>query len=335
MTRTQLHSALFAISTMALALAMNGAAQAADPTPKWCSGVKIVAINGGWNSPGDSYSQVVANGFRQAEADLGPTVTYNFLNWDPNLALTSLRDAIKDKADGIVFVGFANEEATRPLIDKAFAQGTIVTMATHPLPEAQKQYVSQGMGYVGAETQSAGFALGTETARRAGIKAGDSVFVWGFARSSHTQGVIAAMDKVGAKVIFKEVNPAVISGYATASEQLADVLQADPGVKAVVTEHWYLTSVVGTNAMLTNLNPGQVYFAGVDVDFPESVQSMKDGYLNLAQDQQPYLQGYLPILNICLTKKFGFAGLNVDTSGAFIDPTNVDAVAPLVEKQIR
>ena len=51
MTRTQLHSALFAISTMALAIAMNGAAQAADPTPKWCSGVKIVAINGGWNRP--------------------------------------------------------------------------------------------------------------------------------------------------------------------------------------------------------------------------------------------------------------------------------------------
>ena len=36
-------------------------------------------------------------------------------------------------------------------------------------------------------------------------------------------------------------------------------------------------------------------------------------------DQQPYLQGYLPILNICLTKKYGFSGLDVNTAGAFVD----------------
>jgi len=53
------------------------------------------------------------------------------------------------------------------------------------------------------------------------------------------------------------------------------------------------------------------------------------------QDHQPFLQGYLPILNICLTKRFGFAGMNVDTSGVFIDQTNVDAVAPLIEKMVR
>jgi hypothetical protein len=75
--------------------------------------------------------------------------------------------------------------------------------------------------------------------------------------------------------------------------------------------------------------------AAGDVDYPNSVRAMKDGYLNLALDEQPYLQGYLPILNICLTKKFGFSGLNVDTAGAFIDSATVDSVAPLVEKGIR
>jgi simple sugar transport system substrate-binding protein len=52
-------------------------------------------------------------------------------------------------------------------------------------------------------------------------------------------------------------------------------------------------------------------------------------------DQQPYLQGYLPILNICLTKKFGFSGLDVNTAGAFVDPNNVDAIAPLAAQEIR
>ncbi len=52
-------------------------------------------------------------------------------------------------------------------------------------------------------------------------------------------------------------------------------------------------------------------------------------------DQQPFLQGYLPILNICLTKKFGFSGLDINTAGAFVDKDNVDKVAALAAKAIR
>jgi simple sugar transport system substrate-binding protein len=62
---------------------------------------------------------------------------------------------------------------------------------------------------------------------------------------------------------------------------------------------------------------------------------MQDGYLNLSIDQQPYLQGYLPILQICLTKKFGFSGLTVNTSGGFLDKDNLATVAPLAIKEIR
>ena len=41
------------------------------------------------------------------------------------------------------------------------------------------------------------------------------------------------------------------------------------------------------------------------------------------------------MLNICLTKKFGFSGLDINTAGAFVDSTNVDAVAPLAAQEIR
>jgi len=49
---------------------------------------------------------------------------------------------------------------------------------------------------------------------------------------------------------------------------------------------------------------------------PLTVQGIKDGYVSLILDEQPYLQGYLPILNICLSKKFGFSGLDFNTLGA-------------------
>jgi simple sugar transport system substrate-binding protein len=141
------------------------------------------------------------------------------------------------------------------------------------------------------------------------------------------------MDKVGARVIFREIPPTSDAG--TRSRQLAEVTTANPDVKAVVTDDWYMTASVGLYAVIASLKPGQVYSVGEDIDYPNSVRAMKDGYLNLALDEQPYLQGYLPILNICLTKKFGFSGLNVDTAGAFIDSATVDSVAPLVEKGIR
>ena len=83
-----------------------------------------------------------------------------------------------------------------------------------------------------------------------------------------------------------------------------------------------------------SLTPGQVYFAGFDMS-PNTAQAVKEGFQNLVIDQQPFLQGYIPILNICLTKKFGFSGLDIKTAGAFVDSTNVDAVAPLAAVEIR
>jgi len=68
---------------------------------------------------------------------------------------------------------------------------------------------------------------------------------------------------------------------------------------------------------------------------PATAKAVKEGYQELVIDQQPYLQGYLPILNICLTKKFGFSGLDINTAGAFVDPNNVDAIAPLAAQEIR
>ena len=68
---------------------------------------------------------------------------------------------------------------------------------------------------------------------------------------------------------------------------------------------------------------------------PKALTALKDGYLDLIVDEQPYLNGYLPIRNICLTKKFGFSGLHVNRGVIFVDSSDVDAIAPLVDRIIR
>ena len=326
-----------AAGAAALVLGFVTSAQATDPVAKWCSGVKIAAFPGG--PQGGVFANNVYNGYRQAELDLGPTVTYYFSNWDPNTMLTQLQQALATKVDGVAFMGHPGDAATDPQIDKAYAQGTIFTTSNTALPDAEAKYASQGMGYVGAPNHAAGYALGAEAAKRAGLKAGDSAFVWGLKaaggdRGQRTVGVIEALEKAGAKVIYQEIDAATNSDPNAGTATFVGVIKANPGIKLVVTDHGALTANVGVYGRAASLKPGQVFFAGFDMS-PNTAKAIKDGYQDLVIDQQPYLQGYLPILNICLTKKFGFSGLDVNTAGAFVDPKNVDTIAPLAAVEIR
>ena len=38
---------------------------------------------------------------------------------------------------------------------------------------------------------------------------------------------------------------------------------------------------------------------------PATIAAIQGGWTDLVIDQQPWLQGYLPILHICLTKVYG------------------------------
>jgi len=337
MTDRRMQFALLAATALGAALGGVDAAYAVDPVAKWCSGVKIAAFPGG--PQGGVFANNVYNGYRQAELDLGPTVTYYFSDWDPHKMLDQLQQAIATKVDGIAFMGHPGDDATDPLIDKAYAAGIIFTTANTALPTGEAKYSSQGLGYVGAPNHAAGYALGAEAAKRAGIKAGDEAFVWGLKgqggdRGSRTVGVIEAIEKAGGKVIYQEIDKATDADPNAGTATFVGVIKANPGIKLVVTDHGALTSNVGVYARAASLKPGQVFFAGFDMS-PNTAKAIKDGYQDLVIDQQPYLQGYLPILNICLTKKFGFSGLDVNTAGAFVDPKNVDTVAPLAAIEIR
>ena len=127
MGKTLKRNFLFTAATVALICGAVSSAYALDPTAKWCAGVKIAAFPGG--PQGGVFANNVYNGYRQAELDLGPSVTYYFSNWDPNLMITQLQQAIATKVDGIAFMGHPGDAATDPQIDKAFAQGIVFTTA--------------------------------------------------------------------------------------------------------------------------------------------------------------------------------------------------------------
>ena len=52
-------------------------------------------------------------------------------------------------------------------------------------------------------------------------------------------------------------------------------------------------------------------------------------------DQQPFLEGYLPILSLCETIVYGLAPINADTGAGFVTPENYKAVADLSKEGLR
>ena len=337
MNGTLMRRAFVGAAALALSIAATGAALATDPVAKWCGDVKIAAFPGG--PQGGVFANNVYNGYKQAELDLGPKVTYYFSNWDPPTMISQLQQAIATKVDGIAFMGHPGDDAADPLIDKAEAAGIIVTSTNTALPKAEAKYAPDGFGYVGAPNYSAGFNLGAEAAKRAKLASGDEALVWGLKgqggdRAQRTIGAIDALTKAGVKVIYQEIDSATNADPNAGTATFVGLMRANPGIKLVITDHGGLTSNVGVYAKAASLKPGQVFFAGFDMS-PNTAQAVKSGYQNLVIDQQPYLQGYLPILNICLTKKYGFSGLDINTAGAFVDSNNVDKIAPLAAKEIR
>ena len=80
--------------------------------------------------------------------------------------------------------------------------------------------------------------------------------------------------------------------------------------------------------------PGEVYNIGFDTS-PAVIDAFDKGYVQLTSDQQPFLQGYLPILSLCLTKIYGFGPMFNDTGAGFVDTNNYKNVAEWAIKGYR
>lgn len=312
----------------------EGPAPAAED--KWCSGTKIVFFPGG--SPGGPFATVVYNGAVAAAADLGADMETVWSDWNPEKMVTQFSEAVATKPDGIAIMGHPGDDAYEPLVDEAEAQGIIVTSSNTQLARLQARYASNGFGYVGAILYEAGWALGKEAVARGGLQAGDKAFVWGLlaqaGRGERTQGVVDALEDSGLEVVYQEIDDATNADAAAGVPTFVGLMSANPDIKLVVTDHGALTATLETYLTSAGLGPDDVYAVGFDLS-SATVEAIRGGWTDLVIDQQQWLQGYLSVLQICLTHNYAFTGLQIDTGAGFAHKDNVELLADLVEQQIR
>jgi simple sugar transport system substrate-binding protein len=329
-------SACNSSSSPSPAASSGAGASSAPAVGQFCTGMKITFFPGG--TPGGGFETVVYNGAKAAQAAFGPDVTYQWSDWDPSKMITQFQQALATKPDGIAVMGHPGDAAFDPLIADAEKQGILVTVMNTELQKAQAQYGANGMGYVGAVLHDAGASLANEAIKRGSLKSGDEVMVWGLkaqpGRGERTLGITDALTAAGMKVDYFEIDDATNKDAANGVPTFTGYASSHPNVKAIFIDHGNLTSAIPTLMKAANLKPGSIYAAGFDMS-PATVQGIKDSYVSLVIDQQEYLQGFMAVEQLCLTKKFGFGGLFINTGAGFVDKSNIDAISLLVTGQIR
>ena len=152
---------------------------------------------------GDAFGTIVYNGAKQAAADTGAQVDYVFSGWELGEDdCSSSARRLASKPAGIAMMGHPGD-----VCDHAARRAGVEGRHQDDVPErAGAEVVAAfGGGYVGAQQEPQGRALGVEAVRLAGLKAGDTAIVLGpfdnENRGARERGTVAAMEEAGVKVV--------------------------------------------------------------------------------------------------------------------------------------
>lgn len=267
-------------------------------------------------TPGDSFWDVVKSGAEQAGTDLGATVTYQG-DGDPVKQSQLIDAAIASKPDGLI-VSMANPAGVKDAVERAVAAGIPVITINSGLEES-KAFGAQT--HVGQSEFIAGQGAGEQLAK-AGVK--NVICVIHEAGNSGLEDRCkGAADTLGGTLSNVQVD---IANIADAQNTIKSKLLADPTIDGVLT----LNPAVGVAAAQSITEAASTAtLATFDVS-ADVTKLIENGKILFAVDQQPYSQGYLPVVFLILQKRNGDVvggGQPVYSGPGFVTKDNVAQVA--------
>lgn len=298
---------------------------------------KIIVYMQMGGTAGDASTLARTNGAKEAAASLGVELHEQYSSWDPQTMIAQFKEAVAAHPDGIVIMGHPGEDAFAALVDDAESQGIIVTSGNNPLPNIEAKYQTAGFGYAGADLHDGGFLTG-QAMVASGLKAGDEAMVYDIwhqeGRSVSAQGVVDALEAAGVKVDKLDVSNDVDKDASLGIPVLTGYIAAHPNLKAIGTQHGNITAILPKVLEAAGKKPGDIIVGGIDLS-PATVDGIKSGYISASFDQVLYLQGFLPVQQIVITKKYLIPGLHINTGVGTVTPANIDKIAPLIETGYR
>lgn len=286
--------------------------------------------------PESAFSAIVEHGMKDAARMLGVECTMFRPPKEGDLAaqLANFKAALAKNPDGIITT-IPHPTMFNDVIQKALDRGIPVVCSNtnglagtgHPL-EKKIPYIGQDLfhsGYIMARDASEYFSDPSKMNALVGVEVpGVS---WAEARAG---GQIKFLKENGAK--YKRLD--VGTEMATIQSRILAYLKKHPETNVIFTQGAFGPAPSGKAARAAGYEPGEIIIAGYDL-LPATLSEIKKGYVTFVIDQQPYLQGYLPVVQLYMINKYGFSTWDVDTGLGIVDKSNVERVEKLAEKRIR
>ena len=231
--------------------------------------------------------------------------------------------AVTAKADGIA-LAVVDKSAFRDPVDKALDAG--IPVVSYNADGAVDDPGTNRLAYIGQGLYESGFALGQRALEQ--VESGDVAAFIATPGQLNIQpridGAQAAIKQSGKSINFQAVatnaditkGQSIIDAYVQGHQNVAGLLAVDAGS----------TQSVGVMVKKYDLRSKGLKVAGGFDLVPETLQSVKDGDLDYTIDQQPYLQGFLPVMALYLYKLSGglISPAQTNTGLLFVTKDNVE-----------
>lgn len=236
--------------------------------------------------------------------------------------VNALNTAVSGKADGIA-VSVVDTKAFKAPVDKALDAG--IPVVSYNADGAVGNPGSNRLAYVGQDLFVSGQQVGTRLAslmKSPGDVVGFIATPGALNIQPRIDGAKDALQKSGKMKSFK----AVTTGAETPQEisTIDAYVQAHGDVTAYFSVDGGSTEGLGDAMTKHNLKSKGVVAGGFDLE-PKTLSAIKAGNLDFTVDQQPYLQGFLPVLQLYLYKLSGglVAPSDTNTGLKFVDKASV------------
>lgn len=302
---------------IALACFMATAMVASAVMPTYAEGERFVLVSHAPDS--DSWWNTIKNAIKLAGDQMGVTVEYrNPPTGDLADMARIIEQAAASSPNGIIST-IADFDALKGPLEDAVARGIPVITINSGTIEQSKEIGA--LLHVGQPEYDAGFGAG-EKAKAAGVTKFLCVnhYITNPASVERCQGFADALGvELGSQMIDSGIDPNEVQS------KVAAYLQTNPDTNGILT--------LGPNSAHPTIaaldqsgKAGTLFFATFDLS-PEISTAIKAGTINFAIDQQPFLQGYLPVVILTNLARYGVVpGNSINSGPGFITKDNINLV---------
>ncbi len=322
---------------VALTLVLFGISAVASPPHAAAQAKKLRFIFIDQWGPSGAFPAVVQKGMQDAAKQLGVDARMLFLPRDDDLAaqLSNLQSALETNPDGIITT-IPNATLFNKTLQEALDKGIPVIASNTDALLGTDNPLAKKIPYIGSSLFEGGYEL---TQKACTEYFSDQSKIHALV-GLESPGASWCEDRAGGTVKYLEERHIpyqkldLSQDMATMQSRVAAFLKKNPDTNLVMSQGGNGPSGTAYGVEAAGKKPGEVIVVGYDVT-PQTAQEIKKGYVTFVNDQQPYLQGYLPVIQLYMIKEFAMSTWDVNTGLGYVDKNNIDKVWGLVQKRLR